>query len=269
MNILLTGSDGFIGRNFTKTLSAMGHTLVCVEKDECWEFMDNFRDWPDVDLVLHQGAISNTTERNIRKLFDNNVDFTLSLFETAMKFSIPVKFASSASVYGNLMTEVNPLNHYAISKLMVDMWIEDNKNNFPLIQSFRYFNVYGEGEEFKVTQGQASPISTFVDQVRRTGTVTLFEGSENFHRDFVCVRDVVSLVLNNDKGSGVWDLGTGKPISFQTVGDLISSKYNAKIRVVKFPEHLRDKYQIYTKAKPHFPNYNFITVEDYVENCLD
>ena len=46
-------------------------------------------------------------------------------------------------------------------------------------------------------------------------------------RDFVCVRDVVSLMVNNGEPSGVYDLGTSHPISFQMVAELVSAKYGA------------------------------------------
>ena len=40
-------------------------------------------------------------------------------------------------------------------------------SHFPLIQSFRFFNVYGEGEEDKVRNGtEASPVSSFIHQQR-------------------------------------------------------------------------------------------------------
>lgn len=269
MKIILTGSNGFIGKNFYRTLRSMGHDVLAVEIDACWDFLDEFSEWDDVDLVLHQGAISNTTERDIDKIYRYNILFSIELFERAMRSQVPVKFASSASVYGNLMSEVNPLNYYAMSKLTVDMWIKDNMNQFPLIQSFRYFNVYGEGEDFKVTQGQASPISTFVDQAKKKRKITLFEGSDKFCRDFICVRDVVSLVLKNDNPSGVYDLGTSNAISFWDVAKLIADKYDAKITTRSFPQHLKNKYQVYTRSKKHFGNYDFISVEDYVENCLD
>ena len=63
-------------------------------------------------------------------------------------------------------------------------------------------------------------------------------------RDFVCVRDVVSLMVNNGEPSGVYDLGTSQPISFQMVAELVSAKYGAKIKEVPFPKDLDGKYQM-------------------------
>jgi ADP-L-glycero-D-manno-heptose 6-epimerase len=256
--IILTGSSGFIGQNFLKQLS---EPVICVEKDDCFKFLSSFDRWDEVSLILHQGAISSTTERNIATLHHHNVAFTLQLFDYAIKYQIPVKFASSASVYGNTNGQINPLNYYAITKLQIDYFIQDNLDKFSHISSYRYFNVYGSGEDHK--GDQASPISKFTKQIKETGKLKLFEGSDKFLRDFVCVNDIVNIVLNNEAPSGIYDLGTGNPISFQEVAELVAKKEGGEIEYIPFPEHLQGKYQTYTCADNQF-DYNFITVENYL-----
>jgi ADP-L-glycero-D-manno-heptose 6-epimerase len=214
-------------------------------------------------MIIHQGAISSTTETNINKIHSWNVDYSLLLFEHAIQYGIPVKYASSASVYGNQQGIFNPLNYYAISKLQVDYWVIDNLDKFSSIQGFRYFNVYGDGEEDK--GDQASPVSKFTKQIKETGKLKLFEGSDNFLRDFICVNDVVKIVLCNNKPSGVYDLGTSKPVSFQYVAECVSEKYNGEIEYVPFPDHLKGKYQDYTCAKNEWDDYEFISIRDYLK----
>jgi len=256
--IILTGSSGFIGQNFLKHLQ---EPAICVEKDDCFKFLSSFQDWNKVSLILHQGAISSTTETDIREIYKYNVDFTLSLFEIAKLKKIPVKYASSASVYGNTNGQINPLNYYALSKLTIDYWVLDNLKDFSHISGFRYFNVYGEGEDHK--GDQASPISKFTKQIQETGKLKLFEGSHQFLRDFVCVNDVVNVVLNNEAPSGIYDLGTGNPISFQEVAELVVKKEGGEIEYIPFPEHLSGKYQTYTCADNQF-DYNFKSVKEYL-----
>jgi ADP-L-glycero-D-manno-heptose 6-epimerase len=260
--IVLTGHAGFIGQNFLKKLE--DKDVILIEKDDAYRFLRDFDEWDKVELILHQGAISSTTEKNIRTIYHNNVAFTLFLLEYAMEYQIPFKYASSASVYGNTQGQINPLNQYAISKLQVDYCVLDNLNKFPLIQGFRYFNVYGNGEDHK--GDQASPISKFTKQIRETGELSLFEGSDKFLRDFVCVDDVVDIVLNNDAPSGIYDIGTANPISFQEVAELVTKKENGKINTIPFPDHLVGKYQSYTCADMNWlSNYKFKTVSDYLQ----
>ena len=258
--IIVTGSKGFIGQNFLKALK--NKEIKEVEKNDSWHFRQTFNDWNKVELILHQGAISHTTSTNLKALQHFNVEFSQWILQQAIKYQIPIKYASSASVYGHTLTDMNPLNYYAISKLTVDYWIQDHINEFSFIQAFRYFNVYGEGEENK--GDQASPISKFTKQVKEDGKIKLFEGSDKFLRDFVFVDDVVDIVLNNDKPSGFYDLGTSNPISFQEVGELIAKKYDGTIECIPFPEYLKDKYQKYTCAKKEW-DYKFTTVKEYLQ----
>ena len=258
--IIVTGSKGFIGQNFLKALK--DKEIKEVEKNDSWHFRQSFNDWNKVELILHQGAISHTTSTNLKALQHFNVEFSQWILQQAIKYQIPIKYASSASVYGHTLTDMNPLNYYAISKLTVDYWIQDHINEFSFIQAFRYFNVYGEGEENK--GDQASPISKFTKQVKEDGKIKLFEGSDKFLRDFVFVDDVVDIVLNNDKPSGFYDLGTSNPTSFQEVGELVAEKYNGIIKYIPFPEHLKGKYQTYTCAKKEW-DYKFTTVKEYLQ----
>jgi len=257
--IIITGTDGFIAKHFINEIT---DPFISVTKENAYEFLRTFDEWNKVSLIIHQGAISSTTEKNIYSLHHYNVAFTLQLFEYALMYEIPIKYASSASVYGNTKGQINPLNHYAITKLQIDYFVQENLHRFPLIQGFRYFNVYGEGEDHK--GDQASPVSKFTKQIKETGKIKLFEGSENFYRDFVYVKDVVDVVLYNDAPSGIYDLGTGSPISFKDVADLVAKKEGGEIELIPFPDHLKGKYQTYTCADMEGVDYKFKTVQEYL-----
>jgi ADP-L-glycero-D-manno-heptose 6-epimerase len=261
--IILTGSRGFIGKNFLKKING---PVIEVEKEDAYNFISNFNKWNEVSLILHQGAISSTTEKNIQTLHHNNVAFTLFLFEKAIQYGTPVKYASSASVYGNQTKDlkiINPLNYYAITKLQIDYFVQDNLDKFSSIQGFRYFNVYGDGENHKADQ--ASPVSKFTKQIHENGKLKLFKGSDKFLRDFICVDDIVDVVLNNNSPSGIYDLGTGNPISFQEVAELVAEKEKGEIEYIDFPKYLKGKYQDYTCADMKWiGDYKFKTVQEYL-----
>tara|TARA_B100000085_G_scaffold37944_1_gene31064 strand:- start:5447 stop:6241 length:795 start_codon:yes stop_codon:yes gene_type:complete len=260
--IIITGSSGFIGSHFIKHLDGKKNLLLVDQKD-AWRLLSEFDQWNDVTLILHQGAISSTTEKDLQKLWHYNVAYSCALLNKALEYEIPIKYASSASVYGNTQGQINPLNQYAISKLQVDYTVLDNLDRFELVQGFRYFNVYGEGEENK--GDQASPVSKFTKQSRETGKIKLFDGSDKFLRDFICVDDIVDIVLNNDAGSGIYDIGTASPISFQEVAELVAKKEGSEIELIPFPDHLKGKYQTYTCADMKWlKNYKFKSMEEYL-----
>ena len=263
--IILTGYNGFIGKAFAESTDP--ENLYRVEAEGAFKFLEEYEDWDNVELILHQGAISSTIETDVEKIYKYNIDFSIKLFEKAIEYKIPVKYASSASVYGKMLTGIiNPLNFYAISKVTVDYWVQDHIDEFLLVQGFRYFNVYGKGEDHK--GNQASPVQKFTEQIKEDGKLKLFEGSHKFQRDFICVDDIVNIVLDNDKPSGIYDLGTSNPTSFQEVAELIATKYNGEIEYIPFPDHLKGKYQAYTCAEEEWGDYEFKTVRNYVENHL-
>jgi len=257
MNIV-TGYMGFIGTHICDRIK----DIFAVEQHDCFEFLENFKDWSKVKFIYHLGAISDTTCTDIAKIYKYNIDFSLRLFQKAIEYQIPVRYASSASVYGNTHSSINPLNHYSMSKATVDLWVQDNISRFSHVQGLRFFNVYGAGEENK--RNQASPVSKFRKEVKEHGTISIFEDSEYYYRDFICVEDVVDIMVNNNLDSGIYDLGTSNPISFKTVANLVQKKYGGTIKVIPFPKHLAGKYQTSTKAREVFPH-TFKTVSQWLD----
>ena len=96
--IILTGYQGFIGQAFKKRLDP--ENLYRIEQSGAFDFLNQYDKWDEVEMIIHQGAISSTTETDVNKIHKYNVEFSIALFEKAIEYSIPVKYASSASVYG-------------------------------------------------------------------------------------------------------------------------------------------------------------------------
>lgn len=80
----------------------------------------------------------------------------------------------------------------------------------------------------------------------------IFEGSENFLRDFVHVDDAVSVntfFFENPNKSGIFNCGTGNAESFVEIAKALKEVYsNAEIEYIPFPDALKGKYQKYTQA---------------------
>ena len=68
--------------------------------------------------------------------------------------------------------------------------------------------MYGEGEEHKEIK-QVQLVSLLNKASKETKIIKIFEDSEYAFRDFVCVDDIVDVVLDNTAGSGIYDVGTG------------------------------------------------------------
>lgn len=241
--IMITGSDGFIGKNLVEYFKNKGEELELVP--DYGQFY--FHKWREIKKIYHFGAISSTTCTDTEKLIKHNVSYTIELFQFANDYNIPVVYASSASVYGNqYSTHINPLNQYALSKAIVDQHLLDIIDKYQTnIVGLRIFNAYGKYEDHKGEQ--ASVIHKFIRQAKDTGIIKIFKGSFRIYRDFICVDDIIKCALL-DNTTGIYDIGTGRSESILEIAEAISNKYNAKIEEIDFPEHLKYKYQYYTRA---------------------
>ncbi len=292
--IVVTGGAGFIGSNLVSALNDSGNADVIVVDD--LEHGDKFRnieamdiadyiDKPDflsrldqlrdVDVILHQGACSDTMELDGRYMLKNNYEYSINLLHYCQKKRIPFIYASSASVYGsgpNFKDDPkyeHALNVYAYSKLLFDRYVRrfmGANSGHSQIVGLRYFNVYGPHEAHKGRM--ASVAHHFKNQYLNEGHVRLFEGTDGYangeqRRDFVWVGDVIDVnqhFLANPQVSGIYNVGTGRAQTFNEMAVAVVNKCagrdsslddlvtNQMIRYIPFPEALKGKYQSFTQA---------------------
>lgn len=248
MKILLTGHKGFIGSNLLKALNE--HEVSTFEWGD-----DHAINVADKDFVIHVGAISSTTETNVEKVLIQNLDFSIWLLNQCIKHGVNFQYSSSASVYGKHYDlnvpfketdPVDPRSPYAWSKYLFERHVSTLKDTDITIQGFRYFNVYGPGEDHK--GDMASPYHKFKKQFEETGQILIFENSEKYSRDFVHVDYICNVHKKflSVKESGIWNVGTGRTKSFLDVA--LSIAPQNCIKYVRMPDNLKSSYQEYTCA---------------------
>ena len=271
--VLITGAGGFIGGTLAAYLEHRGYEVTRFDINLGNSGMP---DLMNQDIVIHLGANSSTTETDVRKILEENFEYSVDLYETCELYEIKFQYASSASVYGTSKTFketdfCKPLSPYAFSKYMFDCWLLNQ--NYPY-QGFRYFNVYGLGEDKK--GNQASPVSKFIKQAQSSGEIILFEKSEKYKRDFVCVDDVCEMhyrMLDNP-ATGIFNIGTSDPISFRDVADIVKANSHCTIKEIPMPKELKGQYQKFTKSDNSkileiIGEYDWKSVKEYVEENID
>jgi ADP-L-glycero-D-manno-heptose 6-epimerase len=270
MKILVTGHKGFIGQNMVQYLRENTDWEV-----DTYEWGEQYHGVFGYNWVIHMGAISSTIERDIEKVLKQNTDFTKQLIRDCRTFGVNLQFSSSASLYGlnkefNEESPLDPITPYAWSKYLTERIIREHTGG-NIIHCFRYFNVYGDHEEHKGTQ--ASPVTQFRKQLKDNGIIKIFDGSNQFFRDFICVTDVCRIhveFIKKVEKSGVFNVGTGDVYSFQQVADLITDKQT----YIPMPEHLKRSYQEYTKAditklESAIGPQKWISIKEFLESTIN
>lgn len=265
MKIVITGYRGFIGQHMVAALK--GHDLTLIEPGDQRPLLRGY-DW-----VIHLGAISSTTERDVELILERNLEDSIWWLKECQDYGVNFQFASSAGIYGNeretgsMFAETdapNPKTPYAWSKYLFERHVRkhvdlERPSRFK-VQGFRYFNVYGGGEEHK--GNQASPFTQFRHQAKHTGEIRVFEHSDWYHRDFVPVEQVVDTHLKffDVDQNGIFNVGTGTARSFQDVANQVARETGAKIRTIPMPERLKAGYQAWTCADTTKTNEALATV---------
>ena len=298
MKAVVTGAAGMIGSNLVHGLNAIGvddiiavddltdgskyrnlagaHLSDYFDKDD---FYGRFtrREFGRVEVVLHQGACSDTMEQNGRLMLDNNYRCSKNLLDACQAQGTRLLYASSAATYGGsaafreLPEFERPLNVYGYSKLLFDNVVRRRLGGTAAqVAGFRYFNVYGPREQHKGRM--ASVAFHHYGQFCDSGTVRLFGAYGGYgvgeqRRDFVFIDDVVAVnlwFLERPDRSGVFNLGTGRAQTFNEVARATVNACRARrgegaltleqlvekklVQYVDFPPALVGKYQCHTQA---------------------
>lgn len=272
--ILITGGAGFIGANLAAALVKRPGTDVVV--------LDDFShgDWKNLlhvdcevragcisdpalveeiadgafSAILHQGAISDTTVLDQRRMLEINTNAFSAMLAASCFSGTRMIYASSAATYGNAAApntvggEEEAANVYGFSKLSMDRIAKRWYDRHPsVIIGMRYFNVYGSGETHKGRT--ASMILQLYNQIKSGNQPRLFKFGEQM-RDFVYIRDVIAanIAALDAPRSGVCNVGSGKARCFNDIVMNLERLLNRKLEVDYF-DNPYDFYQNHTEAE--------------------
>jgi len=314
--VILTGGAGFIGSAFLSKLNSEGITDILVVdelgEDEKWKNLlgKEFSDYlhkdqfleliennkiEKADCVIHMGACSSTTERDAEFMMQNNFRYTKTLAKWAIKNNARFIYASSAATYGDgehgfsdtmeHFNKLNPLNVYALSKQLFDLWAI-RTGAVDKMTGIKFFNVFGPNEYHK--ESMSSVVFKAFHQIKEKGSMGLFKSyRDDFKhgeqkRDFIYVKDCCEVMwwFMQNQTTGIFNLGTGKPRSWNDLAKAVFSALGKpeKIKYIEMPDTLKEKYQYYTaaemqKLKDAGCEHEFMSLEDgvadYVKNFLN
>jgi ADP-L-glycero-D-manno-heptose 6-epimerase len=235
MVILVTGYKGFIGKNILKEI---GYNFITIDdeyfsKPNPQEYLIDFLNNKNPDVIFHIGACSNTLNTDIDYMMSRNYLSTKWFVDWCSINNKKIIYSSSAAIYGT--DNQNPSNLYGWTKLLGEDYVISNGGI-----SLRYFNVYGPGEEHK------GKMSSMVYQIMNSKEVNLFP--KNPTRDFVYISDVVKAnfyaLQYYEELKGKWyEVGTTQSVSFEKICKELNVPYSY-LKADKIPEG----YQFKTKS---------------------
>lgn len=236
--ILVSGSSGFIGRNFCHALSRGNNQVIEIPSSNEFDLCDSKKVsmLPEVDVIIHLAAKSYIPDsfNNPSYFYKNNVVSTLNLLEKSRKDK--AKFILlSTYVYGNPqylpIDEKHPisaLNPYTQSKLICEDLCQAYARDFGLHSIIlRPFNVYGPGQ-----------LSSFLlpSIISQLNNEEIFLQDSRPKRDYVFIDDLVEAILLSieveKEGCNVYNVGSGSSYSVNELVDMLVqiSKSTSQIR---------------------------------------
>lgn len=214
------------------------------------------------DYVFHIAAISDTRVYDQEIIMKTNVNSFYDLLAIAKKNKASMVYASSAATYGNQSSpqtegKESPQNPYGYSKYMMDQIANSYSKENPdlTIVGLRFFNVYGPREYYKANT--SSIVIQLGHQILDGLSPRLFEGSDQIHRDFIYIDDVLQATIKacKPKQNGIYNVGTGISRSFQDIANILQNELGTNLEIDYFPNPY-DDYQMHTQANMKACNEN-------------
>ena len=258
MNILVTGGSGFIGSNLSDYLVNKGHSVSVIDNlstgyisnlssvidaisfyEEKIEFFD-FNKLPKIDVLVHLAAQPSVpiSVESFGSSSSSNIMGTIKVIDYCRINRVPLVFASSSAVYGNLELgdDINPrvdlLSPYATDKYVMEIYA---KTAFKLYQlpsiGLRFFNVYGPRQDS--TSYYSGVISKFIDSLLRKEAITINGGNQT--RDFIYVKDVVDIIfksiltVSNTSICEHSNVLTGRSITINELANMLIKKIGVSV----------------------------------------
>ncbi|WP_298404628.1 NAD(P)-dependent oxidoreductase [uncultured Chloroflexus sp.] len=254
MRILITGSSGMIGTNLGLRLLAEGYQVFGIDRrvnpwtDRIPTLLQDLatpqRDfragiggapYPACDLVVHLAANAKVYElvsEPYRAL--ENINITYNVLEYCRAHDLPIIFASSREVYGDIhryLTEETRADFsftespYSASKIAGEALIYAYSRCYGLRYIvFRFSNVYGRYDNDLARMERVIPL--FIHRISRSEPVTVFGGDKVLDFTYIddCVDGIVrgiTRLLRGEVGNRTINLAYGEGNTLIRAAELI------------------------------------------------
>lgn len=252
VKVLVTGSNGLIGKHMVRSLKASGYTVRTFDVTTGVDIRNRNsirKVVKGIDAVIHLAAISGAVHwfEHPAEVAEVNINGTINLLEACRSYDVKrFIFASSFMVYGQpedlpVREQCTPKPHtpYGLTKLVGEQYVNLYGETYGISTAcMRYFSVYGIGQ-------QVGLVADCLTAIKKNRPLFIL-GDGKQTRDFVNVTDVVqaNLLALRTKASGTFNVGSGKETSVGQVVEIFQEMTDIK-SVQHRPERLGEIRRIY------------------------
>ena len=216
MKVLVTGSEGFIGKNLILRLK---HTedIEYIPYDIEYDFEKIETHIEEVDFIFHLAGVNRP--ENTEEFYSGNTDLTISIVELikSKELKIPIVFSSS------IQAELD--NDYGKSKKLAEDVLLSLGEDYP-VYIFRLNNVFGKW----CKPNYNSVVATFCHNIVKGIPIEISDRGNELN--LIYIDDIIDEFINIlQSGNPTWREGQYcyvKPLYTITLGELADTLYKFK-----------------------------------------
>lgn len=221
MRVLITGADGFIGKNLQIFLKEAEididkHTLETNSKELEYKLKS-------ADFIVHLAGVNRP--QTPKEFFDGNTDLTKTIIDLLNKNSLETPLIFSSSIQAELD------NDYGKSKRLAEDYILEN---YPAGIIFRLHNVFGKG----CLPNYNSVVATFCDNLAHNRKIKITDPEkelELIYIDDIC-KAFLNLITNQTKPTKPYNyINPIKKIKLKDLAALLK-KFSENVNSINVPE---------------------------------
>lgn len=196
MGVLVTGSEGYVGRLLVSRLREVGESVVewDIQRHEDEDIRDReglaeVVPWSIVTDVIHLGAISGVEDcrRDPERAYETNVEGVENVADLCLSHNARLLFASSHAVHGRTV--------YGETKRRAVEFVERAREEGLDAVVLEMSNLYGEYSLDGETVSKGTVVDTFLEQANEGGPITVHKPGTQ-RRNFLHVEDAVAGYLS-------------------------------------------------------------------------
>lgn len=214
MKVLITGSNGFIGKNLISHLNEIKDIeIITFDKDDSFDKIEQQID--SVNFIFHLAGINRPTDN--KEFYAGNTDLTKQLIDVIKGKNIPFIITSSIQAVKD--------NDYGKSKKMAEEIVKEYANNNKAY-IFRLHNVFGKW----CRPNYNSVVATFCNNIANDLDITINDPATEIELVYIddVVKEFISIMLGNEPSETKDGFNYITPKYKKTLGEIANLLYTFK-----------------------------------------